>query len=180
MNLLGLVNHVASVDADYLGDCSGRPSTESLRGSPTRPNPTPTCGRPPRSRPRTSSGSTAGSGSTPTHRDGPRAGRRRPGPLVAARAPRGHAAPDPGSCDCRDPPPHGPPDIVRELIDGTAGLRPDRDNLPPVDAAWWESYRDRLKRVVQRSGRRAGRPALASRGSTTATRPRGQSLPNRW
>ena len=46
----------------------------------------------------------------------------------------------------------GHADIVRELIDGTAGLRADNDNMAPGDAAWWESYRDRLERVAQESG----------------------------
>jgi hypothetical protein len=39
----------------------------------------------------------------------------------------------------------GHADIVRELIDGAAGLRPDIDNLPPRDEEWWESYRNRLE-----------------------------------
>ncbi|WP_033442742.1 DinB family protein [Saccharothrix sp. NRRL B-16314] len=43
----------------------------------------------------------------------------------------------------------GHADIVRELIDGTAGLRPDNDNLAPVDAAWWPEYRARLERVAR-------------------------------
>jgi uncharacterized damage-inducible protein DinB len=47
----------------------------------------------------------------------------------------------------------GHADIVRELIDGTAGLRADHDNLPPRDRAWWESYRARLERVAQEVGR---------------------------
>jgi len=43
----------------------------------------------------------------------------------------------------------GHADIVRELIDGAAGLRPDNDNMAPGDQAWWESYRDRLERVAR-------------------------------
>ena len=43
----------------------------------------------------------------------------------------------------------GQADIVRELIDGTAGLRADVDNLAPGDAAWWRAYRDRLDQVAQ-------------------------------
>ncbi len=46
----------------------------------------------------------------------------------------------------------GHADIVRELVDGAAGVRADNDNLPPVDAAWWESYRDRLERVAREAG----------------------------
>ncbi len=46
----------------------------------------------------------------------------------------------------------GHADIVRELIDGAAGLRADNSNLPEVDRAWWESYRSRLERVARESG----------------------------
>lgn len=48
----------------------------------------------------------------------------------------------------------GHADIVRELIDGAAGLRPDNDNMAPGDQAWWESYRSRLQRVAEEAGRR--------------------------
>jgi hypothetical protein len=47
----------------------------------------------------------------------------------------------------------GHADIVRELIDGTAGLRPGNENLPPVDQAWWEDYRSQLERVAREAGR---------------------------
>ncbi|MGE5827350.1 MAG: DUF664 domain-containing protein, partial [Micromonosporaceae bacterium] len=43
----------------------------------------------------------------------------------------------------------GHADIVRELIDGAAGLRADNDNMPPGDQAWWRSYRDRLEQVAR-------------------------------
>ncbi|MBW3663716.1 MAG: DinB family protein [Actinobacteria bacterium] len=43
----------------------------------------------------------------------------------------------------------GHADIVRELIDGAVGLRPDNDNMAPGDAAWWQDYRDRLERVAR-------------------------------
>jgi uncharacterized damage-inducible protein DinB len=43
----------------------------------------------------------------------------------------------------------GHADIVRELIDGAAGLRRDNDNLPPVAADWWRGYRDRLERAAR-------------------------------
>jgi hypothetical protein len=48
----------------------------------------------------------------------------------------------------------GHADIVRELIDGTAGLRPDNDNLAPGDEAWWADYRDRLEAVARQAGPR--------------------------
>jgi uncharacterized damage-inducible protein DinB len=53
----------------------------------------------------------------------------------------------------------GHADIVRELIDGAAGLRPGNDNLASTDPAWWQNYRDQLERAAQRAGQRwpAGR-----------------------
>ena len=43
----------------------------------------------------------------------------------------------------------GHADIVRELIDGAAGLRPGTDNMAPGDQAWWAGYRDRLERTAR-------------------------------
>ncbi|WP_328474170.1 DinB family protein [Actinoplanes sp. NBC_00393] len=43
----------------------------------------------------------------------------------------------------------GHADIVRELIDGAAGLRADNDNMAPGDAAWWQSYRSHLQQVAE-------------------------------
>jgi uncharacterized damage-inducible protein DinB len=42
----------------------------------------------------------------------------------------------------------GHADIVRELIDGSVGHREESDNMAPVDEAWWESYRRRLESVA--------------------------------
>ncbi|MEV7868058.1 DinB family protein [Streptomyces sp. NPDC088124] len=46
----------------------------------------------------------------------------------------------------------GHADIVRELIDGTAGLLKQKDNMPPGDQAWWETYRSGLERVAREAG----------------------------
>ena len=46
----------------------------------------------------------------------------------------------------------GHADIVRELIDGAAGLRSGMSNLPDVDEAWWESYRARLEQFARSFG----------------------------
>jgi len=46
----------------------------------------------------------------------------------------------------------GHADVVRELIDGTTGLRLDNGNMPEVDEAWWSDYRDRLERVAREAG----------------------------
>lgn len=47
----------------------------------------------------------------------------------------------------------GHADIVRELIDGAAGLSDGNDNLAPGDAAWWDGYRSMLERVARDAGR---------------------------
>ena len=43
----------------------------------------------------------------------------------------------------------GHADIVRELIDGSAGMWRDNDNMPPSDQKWWEDYRGKLERVAR-------------------------------
>lgn len=43
----------------------------------------------------------------------------------------------------------GHADIVRELIDGAAGMRAGNTNMPPADRAWWDGYRDRLQTVAE-------------------------------
>lgn len=42
----------------------------------------------------------------------------------------------------------GHADLVRELVDGAAGLRPDAMNLPDRDGDWWRSYRDHLEELA--------------------------------
>jgi hypothetical protein len=43
----------------------------------------------------------------------------------------------------------GHADIVRELIDGAAGLQADNDNLRPGDPLWWQNYRNQLEHVAR-------------------------------
>jgi uncharacterized damage-inducible protein DinB len=45
----------------------------------------------------------------------------------------------------------GHADIVRELVDGSAGLRATNSNLPDVDRGWWENYRARLEAVARQA-----------------------------
>jgi Protein of unknown function (DUF664) len=52
----------------------------------------------------------------------------------------------------------GQADIVRELIDGTAGLEADDDNLRKHGAESWHSYREQLERVA----REASQPGRAN------------------
>ncbi|MBW3613944.1 MAG: DinB family protein [Actinobacteria bacterium] len=58
----------------------------------------------------------------------------------------------------------GHADIVRELIDGSAGLREGNDNMAPGGPEWWESYRSRLEASAQEAGQKYGQyspmPAL--------------------
>ncbi|MGD9703189.1 MAG: DinB family protein [Acidimicrobiia bacterium] len=46
----------------------------------------------------------------------------------------------------------GHADIVRELIDGAAGLRADNDNMATGDPSWWQDYWTRLERVAREAG----------------------------
>ncbi|HTX29643.1 MAG TPA: DinB family protein [Streptosporangiaceae bacterium] len=50
----------------------------------------------------------------------------------------------------------GQADIVRELIDGAAGLTAGCDNLPPGDRAWWQAHHDRVDRVAREASRNRG------------------------
>ncbi|MDT4917592.1 MAG: hypothetical protein QOH89_2292 [Pseudonocardiales bacterium] len=43
----------------------------------------------------------------------------------------------------------GHADIVRELVDGAAGLRADNDNMPELDASKWAEYRDRVEAAAR-------------------------------
>jgi hypothetical protein len=47
----------------------------------------------------------------------------------------------------------GHADIIRELIDGAAGLRATNTNLPDRDEKWWADYVDRLRHVAEQTDR---------------------------
>jgi hypothetical protein len=49
----------------------------------------------------------------------------------------------------------GHADIVRELIDGTAGLRKVNDNMPPGDRDFWDGYRNRVEQAARDAAARA-------------------------
>ncbi|MFF1380271.1 DinB family protein [Streptomyces sp. NPDC058308] len=51
----------------------------------------------------------------------------------------------------------GHADVVRELIDGAAGLREGGDNMPP-EAAWQEAHRERVERAAREADRGTRRP----------------------
>ncbi len=153
-NLLGLVKHVAYTEAGYLGEVFGRPfpepnpadepdaepnvemwatATESRRGDP---GPLP-----------------EGVGARGCHRRGARPRHAGLGALVARRLA--------GECRLQTVMVHviaetnrhaGHADIVRELLDGSAGLNPTHSNLPDVDPSWWPEYVRRLESVARQAG----------------------------
>ena len=46
----------------------------------------------------------------------------------------------------------GHADIVRELVDGAAGVAAEYSNLPDGDQAWWETYRATVERAAREAG----------------------------
>jgi len=48
----------------------------------------------------------------------------------------------------------GHADVVRELIDGTTGLREGSHNMGSTDQAWWEDYRNRLELAAHEAAER--------------------------
>jgi len=47
----------------------------------------------------------------------------------------------------------GHADIVRELLDGSVGHRPDNGNLPDHDEAWWAEYVAKLTQAAEKAAR---------------------------
>jgi uncharacterized damage-inducible protein DinB len=45
----------------------------------------------------------------------------------------------------------GHADIIRELIDGSAGLLPGTSNLPSDEGEWWDERRDRIEAAARRA-----------------------------
>ena len=50
----------------------------------------------------------------------------------------------------------GHADLLRELIDGEVGMMAGNENLPPADAEWWTTYRDRLEAAAREADKAAG------------------------
>ncbi|MBV6700866.1 DinB family protein [Kitasatospora aureofaciens] len=47
----------------------------------------------------------------------------------------------------------GHADLVRELVDGTTGQRPDGTNTAPGDATWWAAHRARVEQAAREAAR---------------------------
>ncbi|HEV3471874.1 MAG TPA: DinB family protein [Actinomycetota bacterium] len=154
-NLLGIVKHVASVEAGYLGDCFGRPFGEDFPwfAEDAEPNDdfwaTPNESRDDivglyrrvwahsdttiESLPLDAVGQVAW---WPEDRAEVTLHQILVHMIAETHRHAGHA------------------DIVRELIDGTVGMREGNDNMPQVDEAWWTTYRARLESVATEAAQR--------------------------
>lgn len=158
-NLLGLVKHLASVELEYFGDCFGRPHGEEL--------------------PWTSDDAVANADMWATPDESQedivtlyeRAAKHSDATIEALEldsvghvpwwGPKGevtlhrlliHVATETHRHA-------GHADILRELIDGSAGLLPGRENLPEYDQASWASYRDDVEQAARHFERRSGNSA---------------------
>jgi uncharacterized protein DUF664 len=150
-NLLGLVKHAAGTESGYFGDVFGRPFPESL----------PWMG--PEAEPNADMWATAEEskaeiialyGRVRAHSDATITAL----PLEA----EGHVpwwGPDGNPVSLHRILVHvtaetqrhaGHADIVRELIDGTAGMLPNATNLPGEDSAWWLAHHARLEEEASR------------------------------
>jgi len=158
-NLLGLVKHVASVEAGYLGDTFGRPFGEVMpwMGNDAEPNAdlwaTAAESRADivdfyhrvwaHSDATIAAVSLEATGVVawwPTARNTTTLHRILIHMIAETHRHAGHA------------------DLVRELIDGAVGLRQGNENLPTGDEVWWENYRNR----VEDEARAAGKAAASS------------------
>jgi uncharacterized damage-inducible protein DinB len=153
-NLLGLVKHVASVELGYLGDVFDRPSGESLPwlDDDTEPNADMWV---------TAEQSTADIVDL-YHRAWVHDDATIDGLPLGAQGRVPWWPPERTAVTLHQILVHviaetqrhaGHADIVRELIDGAAGLREGSDGLAPGDDGWWQDYRRRLEDAARESGR---------------------------
>ena len=155
-NLLGLVKHVASVESGYLGDCMGRPFPEPR---PWLDDPEPNAdmwATPEESRDdvvgfyhRVWDHSDATIGALSLDAPGEVPWWPEPQRYVTLELLLVHVIAETNRHG-------GHADIVRELIDGAAGLRADNDNLAIGDEAWWSEYRDRVEQAARAAAARPG------------------------
>lgn len=152
-NLLGIVKHVASVEAGYLGDCFGRPFDQEFPWFSEAADP---------------------NADMWAAADESRAGiidlyhrvREHSDATIAALDLAAVGTVPWWSEERRSVTLHqilvhmiaethrhaGHADLVRELIDGSAGLRDGHSNLPPGDVEWWIKYRERVERAARAAG----------------------------
>jgi hypothetical protein len=149
-NLLGLVKHVAGTEAGYLGDTFGRPSEETLPDVDAVPN-ADLWAAPEESREditglyrRVWAHSDATIEALPLEATGHVPWWPAPHDEVTLHQMLVHMI---AETDRHA----GHADIVRELIDGAAGLRDGSSNLPDGDQAWWQDYHNQVERAAQQA-----------------------------
>ena len=144
-NLLGIVKHAVSVELGYLGECMGRPSSIALPWFDEDAEPNADLWVTP-DESRADVLALAASAKAHTH-------------ATISELPLDAPGTVPWWGDDSEVTLHlllvhmiaetnrhaGHADIVRELIDGAAGMRADNSNLPDGDAAWWSAYRDKVE-----------------------------------
>ena len=155
-NLLGLIKHVASVELGYFGDCFGRPSGEPLPWLEDD------------AEPNADMWATVDESReqiTGLYRRAWAHSDATIGTLALDASASAVVAGEPSEVTLHKILVHmiaetdrhaGQANIVRELIDGTTGLRKGNDNMAPGDQAWWESYRSRLERTAREAGHGPG------------------------
>jgi Protein of unknown function (DUF664) len=151
-NLLGLVKHVASVELEYLGPCFGRQWDESLPWA--APNA------------EVNADMWAAPGETREQITGLYRRVWAHGDATIEALPldaKGHVPwwGDHGDVTLQQILVHvtaethrhaGHADIVREMIDGEAGLSKRNSNLPEADQEWWAAYRARVEAAARAAG----------------------------
>lgn len=147
-NLLGLVKHMTGVELGYFGDTFGRPSADKLPWDESDPN-SDMYAKPHESR----EVITGGYHRAWAHADTTIAEL----PLDAiGRVPWWD--PERNAVTLHKILVHvatetsrhaGHADIVRELIDGAAGLTAQISNMPSEDAEWWRTYREQVERAAR-------------------------------
>ncbi len=150
LNLLGLVKHVASVDVGYFGECFGRPFPEPLPWFDADAEPNADFWVPAEvtradllalaARAWAHSDETIADlpldavGHVPWWGDG--------GMDVTLHRLLVHVATETHRHA-------GHADVLREMVDGEAGLRPEAPNLPDVSPEWWAEYLARVEQAAQ-------------------------------
>lgn len=157
-NLLGLIKHLTGVELGYLGDTFGRPFDDPPRWYPDSPEPNVDMwATPDESRDhvvemyqRACAHSDATIDALSLHATGQVRGWPPERSSVTLHQILVHVIAETHRHA-------GHADVVRELVDGTVGLRPDHDNMPRGDESWWHNYRARLEQAANEAAERGGR-----------------------
>jgi hypothetical protein len=154
-NLLGLIKHQAGVELGYFGDTFGRPSPDQVPWDESDPN-ADMFAQPDESREFiTGRYRRAWAHADITISELPldATGHVPWWPRETSEVTLHHVLVRVATDTCRHA---GHADIIRELIDGAAGLAAGNSNLPPGDEAWWHGHRDRVERAAREAATGSG------------------------